>query len=72
MTGVLADAASFDRLCGIIVEAGLDENYMDKGLADDLNTRFAVYDALGRIPGMKSLVCLADRLHEMVRTYRKP
>ncbi len=37
---------------------------MDKGLAGDLNTRFAIYDALGRIPGMKSLVCLSDGLQE--------
>lgn len=154
MTGVLADAASFDCLCRIVVEAGSDENYeecsletasaieslgefksekavrflvsqihhrnpaarrlihhelveigndavkplsvifseadpdrkvlaanvlgligtreagnvlvaaMDKGLAGDLNIRFAVYDALGRIPGMKSLVCLTDGLQE--------
>ncbi len=154
MTGILADAASLDRLCRIVVEAGSDENYeecsletasaieslggfksektacflasqihhrnpaarrlihhelteigndavrplsaifsedgpdrkilaanvlgligtreagnvlvaaMDKGLAGDLNIRFAVYDALGRIPGMKSLVCLADGLQE--------
>jgi CheY-like chemotaxis protein len=37
---------------------------LDKGLAKHPNIRFAIYEALGRIPGMTSLVCLADGLGE--------
>ncbi len=37
---------------------------LDKGLADHVNIRFAIFDSLGRCPGMKSLVCLVDALEE--------
>jgi CheY-like chemotaxis protein/HEAT repeat protein len=37
---------------------------LDKGLAQYPNIRFAVYESLGRIPGMTSLVCLTDGLGE--------
>ncbi|MRR14084.1 response regulator, partial [archaeon] len=37
---------------------------LDKGLADHMNIRFAIFDSLGRCPGMKSLVCLVDALEE--------
>ena len=36
----------------------------DKGLADDENVRYAVYEALGRIGTMKGIICLVDGLHE--------
>jgi len=36
----------------------------DKGLADDLNVRYAVYEALGRIGTMKGIICLVDGLSE--------
>lgn len=36
----------------------------DKGLADDLNVRYALYEALGRIGTMKGIICLVDGLHE--------
>ena len=36
----------------------------DKGLADDLNVRYAVYEALGRIGSMKGIICLVDGLSE--------
>lgn len=36
----------------------------DKGLADDLNVRYAVYEALGRIGTMKGIICLVDGLQE--------
>lgn len=36
----------------------------DKGLADDLNVRYAVYEALGRIGSMKGIICLVDGLQE--------
>lgn len=32
--------------------------------ADDINLRFAIYEALGRIPSMRSVVCLVDGLAE--------
>lgn len=37
---------------------------LDKGLAPHPNIRFAIYESLGRTPGMTSLVCLADALEE--------
>jgi CheY-like chemotaxis protein len=37
---------------------------LDKGQALHPNIRFAVYEAMGRTPGMKTLVCLADGLEE--------
>ena len=36
----------------------------DKGLADDPNVRYAVYEALGRIGTMKGIICLVDGLTE--------
>lgn len=36
----------------------------DKGLADDHNVRYAVYEALGRIGTMKGIICLVDGLQE--------
>ncbi len=36
----------------------------DKGMADDLNVRYAVYEALGRIGTMKGIICLVDGLNE--------
>ncbi|QJB56521.1 HEAT repeat domain-containing protein [Pseudodesulfovibrio sp. zrk46] len=36
----------------------------DKGLAEDPNVRYAVYEALGRIGTMKGIICLVDGLHE--------
>ncbi|NDV20385.1 response regulator [Pseudodesulfovibrio sp. JC047] len=36
----------------------------DKGLADDHNVRYAVYEALGRIGTMKGIICLVDGLSE--------
>jgi len=36
----------------------------DKGLADDENVRYAVYEALGRIGTMKGIICLVDGLSE--------
>jgi Response regulator containing a CheY-like receiver domain and a GGDEF domain len=36
----------------------------DKGLADDPNVRYAVYEALGRIGTMKGIICLVDGLEE--------
>jgi len=36
----------------------------DKGLADDENVRYAVYEALGRIGTMKGIICLVDGLAE--------
>ena len=36
----------------------------DKGLADDANVRYAVYEALGRIGTMKGIICLVDGLSE--------
>jgi CheY-like chemotaxis protein len=36
----------------------------DKGLADDSNVRYAVYEALGRIGTMKGIICLVDGLQE--------
>lgn len=36
----------------------------DKGLADDANIRYAVYEALGRIGTMKGIICLVDGLSE--------
>ncbi len=37
---------------------------LDKGLAQHPNIRFAIYESLGRTPGMTSLVCLVDALEE--------
>lgn len=37
---------------------------LDRGFADHPNIRFAIYDALGRVPGMTGLVCLVDGLEE--------
>ncbi len=37
---------------------------IDKGLIEDVNVRFAVYEALGKITSMKSLICLMDGLLE--------
>lgn len=39
-------------------------NAIDKGAAEHPNIRFAVYEAFGDIPSMKSLVCLVDALSE--------
>ncbi|AMK12860.1 HEAT repeat domain-containing protein [Pseudodesulfovibrio indicus] len=36
----------------------------DKGLAQDPNVRYAVYEALGRIGTMKGIICLVDGLSE--------
>ena len=36
----------------------------DKGLAEDENVRYAVYEALGRIGTMKGIICLVDGLAE--------
>lgn len=36
----------------------------DKGLAEDANVRYAVYEALGRIGTMKGIICLVDGLKE--------
>lgn len=36
----------------------------DKGLANDENVRYAVYEALGRIGTMKGIICLVDGLQE--------
>ncbi len=36
----------------------------DRGLVDDLNVRYAVYEALGRIGTMKGIICLVDGLQE--------
>lgn len=36
----------------------------DKGLAEDPNVRYAVYEALGRIGTMKGIICLVDGLQE--------
>lgn len=36
----------------------------DKGLAEDQNVRYAVYEALGRIGTMKGIICLVDGLSE--------
>ncbi|CCH49842.1 HEAT repeat domain-containing protein [Pseudodesulfovibrio piezophilus] len=36
----------------------------DKGMAEDLNVRYAVYEALGRIGTMKGIICLVDGLQE--------
>ncbi|MBI9081784.1 MAG: HEAT repeat domain-containing protein [Pseudodesulfovibrio sp.] len=36
----------------------------DKGLAEDPNVRYAVYEALGRIGTMKGIICLVDGLSE--------
>ncbi len=36
----------------------------DKGMADDANIRYAVYEALGRIGTMKGIICLVDGLNE--------
>ncbi len=36
----------------------------DKGLAEDANIRYAVYEALGRIGTMKGIICLVDGLSE--------
>ncbi|MEF2231429.1 MAG: HEAT repeat domain-containing protein [Pseudodesulfovibrio sp.] len=36
----------------------------DKGLVDDQNLRYAVYESLGRIGSMKGLICLVDGLAE--------
>ncbi|MGE4504721.1 MAG: response regulator [Desulfovibrionaceae bacterium] len=36
----------------------------DRGLAQDPNVRYALYEALGRIGSMKSVICLLDGLHE--------
>ena len=52
--GIIGDKKGAD----FIVEA------VDKGLVDHPNVKFAVYDALGHICSMKSLVYLADGLLE--------
>ncbi|MBG0791760.1 MAG: response regulator [Desulfovibrionaceae bacterium] len=36
----------------------------DRGLAEDENVRYAVYEALGRIGTMKGIICLVDGLAE--------
>jgi len=36
----------------------------DKGLAEEANVRYAVYEALGRIGTMKGIICLVDGLSE--------
>jgi len=52
--GFIADRSGADGLVAAF----------DKGLADDLNVRYAVYEALGRIGSMKSIICLVDGLQE--------
>ncbi|BCS89420.1 HEAT repeat domain-containing protein [Pseudodesulfovibrio sediminis] len=52
--GFLRDRAGADGLVAAF----------DKGLADDENVRYAVYEALGRIGSMKGLICLVDGLSE--------
>ncbi len=52
--GFLSDRAGADGLVAAF----------DKGLADDPNVRYAVYEALGRIGSMKSIICLVDGLGE--------
>jgi len=37
---------------------------LDQGMADDPNVRFAVYEALGAFPSMKTFVCLIEALQE--------
>ncbi len=37
---------------------------MDRGKLGDLNVRFAVYDAFGLIPSLKTMICLVDALDE--------
>ncbi len=39
-------------------------NALDKGAAKHANIRFAIYEALGHIPSMKSIVCLVDAISE--------
>jgi len=36
----------------------------DKGMAEDLNVRYAMFEALGRIGTMKGIICLVDGLSE--------
>ncbi len=48
-----------DKKGGDILVAALD-----KGSANHPNIKFAIYEALGRIPFMKGLVCLIDGLSE--------
>ena len=36
----------------------------DKGLAEDSNVRYALYEALGRVGTMKGIICLVDGLTE--------
>ncbi|EGB15978.1 response regulator receiver and PBS lyase HEAT-like repeat containing protein [Pseudodesulfovibrio mercurii] len=52
--GFLRDKAGADGLVAAF----------DKGRADDLNVRYAVYEALGRIGTMKGIICLVDGLSE--------
>ena len=37
---------------------------LDQGQADDANVRFAVYEALGSFPSMKTFVCLIEALND--------
>lgn len=37
---------------------------LDRGKLDDINVRFAVYDAFGNIPSLKTMICLVDGLSE--------
>ena len=52
--GFLGDRAGADGLVAAF----------DKGLAEDSNVRYAVYEALGRIGSMKGIICLVDGLGE--------
>lgn len=47
-------------------KAGADGlvNAIDRGLADDENVRYALYEALGRIGTIKGIICLMDGLNE--------
>ncbi len=52
--GFIADRSGADGLVAAL----------DKGLAEDENVRYAVYEALGRIGTMKGIICLVDGLSE--------
>lgn len=52
--GFIADRSGADGLVAAL----------DKGLAENENVRYAVYEALGRIGTMKGIICLVDGLSE--------
>ncbi len=57
-------AANVLGLIGTREAAAVLVKALDKGLAGDLNVRFAIYEALGTAKSMKGLVCLTDALRE--------